>query len=109
MEFNQKHPMILPQHKLMDLIIKHKHLENLHAGNQTLLAIIRREFWPINAKNAVKGGLRSYTTCFRVNPRGYIPKMGDLPKNRVTPARPFYNTGLDFAGPQSLIHYTKSR
>ncbi|GJQ68139.1 hypothetical protein Trydic_g16806 [Trypoxylus dichotomus] len=95
MEFNEKHPRILPRYRLMDLIIRHKHLQNLHAGVQILLAIIRREFWSINGKNAIKGGLRSHTTCFRINPRGYIPK-DDLPKNRVITARPLYNTDLGF-------------
>ncbi|KAK9744624.1 hypothetical protein QE152_g7582 [Popillia japonica] len=53
-DFSQKHPIILPQHQLTNLIIKQKHLECLPAGVQTLLGIIRQEFWPINAKNTIK-------------------------------------------------------
>nr|XP_022914664.1 uncharacterized protein LOC111425114 [Onthophagus taurus] len=98
--FSRKHQIILPsKHKLTELIIRHKHLENLHAGVQTLLSIIRLEYWPVNGKNVIKKILRSCTICFRVKPRFIFPKMGMLPKERTTPVRPFTNVGVDYAGP----------
>nr|XP_022914008.1 uncharacterized protein LOC111424630 [Onthophagus taurus] len=101
--FSRKHQIILAfKHKLTELIIRHKHLENLHAGVQTLLSIIRLEYWPINGKNVIKKILRSCTICFRVNPRFIFSKMGMLPKERTTPVRPvrpFTNVGVYYAGP----------
>ncbi|XP_076383738.1 uncharacterized protein LOC143260984 [Megalopta genalis] len=36
--------------------------------------------------------------CFRVKPKVPAYIMGDLPKNRVTRARPFQNVGVDYCG-----------
>lgn len=38
-------------------------------------------------------------TCFRNNPKPLSQIMGQLSSDRVTPQRPFFVTGVDFAGP----------
>ena len=98
-DFDQKHPIILPQHGLTGLIIKQKHFEHMHAGSQTLLAIIRQEFWPINGKNAIKKIIRQCVVCFRANPISTTPKMGELPRDRTKAVRLFSIAGIDYAGP----------
>lgn len=109
LEFNFKHPMIIPsKHHVTSLIIRQEHARNLHAGCQTVLAGIRSQFWPLNGKQAVKRVLRQCVVCFRVKPRYLNPMMGQLPHSRVTPSRPFSICGVDFAGPY-LIKDSKFR
>ncbi|XP_071582288.1 uncharacterized protein, partial [Temnothorax nylanderi] len=47
-------------------------------------------------------------SCTRWRATTPQPPMGNLPKGRVTPARPFLRTGLDYAGP-ILIRTSKGR
>ncbi|XP_018569139.1 uncharacterized protein LOC108909312 [Anoplophora glabripennis] len=96
--YNQKH--LLPyKHSLTDMIIRREHERLLHSGVQAVLASLRCKFWPINGRNAVRKVIHKCITCFRVAPTPVEPQMGDLPKLRITPSRPFYTTGIDFAGP----------
>lgn len=101
--FQQKHPIILPaRHKLTELIIRHYHYINLHAGTQALLSEIRLRFWPIYGKNTIKRILHKCLVCFRLRPLLGQQKMGNLPMDRIHPSRPFSVTGLDYAGPLSI-------
>jgi len=50
----------------------------------------------------VKAVLHRCTTCVRRRAATPQQLMGDLPSRRVTPARPFLNTGVDYAGPLML-------
>ncbi|GBN73535.1 hypothetical protein AVEN_119865-1 [Araneus ventricosus] len=52
LSFDQKHPILLPRdHKLTDIIMEHFHIKNLHVGAQTLLHLVRQEYWPLNGRN----------------------------------------------------------
>jgi len=98
--FSQKHPIILDKsHAFSKLIIVHEHRRNLHMGAQCLLSNIRDKFWILGGINAIKRELRSCIVCFRIKPKPLQALMGDLPENRLIPKRPFYNCGLDYAGP----------
>lgn len=98
--YNKRHPMILPaSHRLTYMIIENEHIRQLHCGANHLLASLREKFWPISGKNLVKRVIRECIVCFRANPRATNPLMGALPKARLSPALPFQNCGLDYAGP----------
>lgn len=97
--FDKKHPILLPSHIFTELIIKQEHLKLLHAGTQAVLFSLRNKYWLINGKNAIKKVLRQCVTCFKVKPKSLEQPMGQLPAARSTPVRPFYNVGVDFAGP----------
>lgn len=99
----QKHPLILPEgHHLTEILIDALHRENLHVGRNGLLAVIRRRFWPVNAKRVIHRLLKRCVRCFRVKPTDVQQFMGDLPSCRVTEALPFSRTGVDYAGPLLL-------
>lgn len=103
LNFDSKHPLILaPKHPLTNLIIRHYHHKQLHAGPQSLLCSIRERFWLLNGRATVCSILRKCLTCFRVNPKTLIRKMADLPMDRVVQNRPFLITGCDFAGPFNM-------
>lgn len=98
--YDNKHPFLLPpKHVFTKLLVEAEHKRLLHAGSQTVLASLRNKFWPINGKNVVRGILRKCLRCYKTNPAIVVPRMGDLPRSRLTPARPFSSVGIDFAGP----------
>lgn len=108
--YEQQHPIILAQkHKFTEMIVLNEHIKNLHAGNQTLLSIVRLRFWPIQGKNVVKKVIRTCVRCFRAKPKIGEFLMGNLPRDRVVPSRPFSSIGLDYAGPILVKENTSRR
>lgn len=95
-----KHPIILP-HKshFTDLVIAEAHKATLHGGPTLMLHYLRRKFWIVSAKNSVKMFVRKCVTCKRYAAASQNQLMGQLPTSRVTPARAFRHSGVDFAGP----------
>lgn len=51
----------------------------------------------------VKRYIHKCTICARLNARARTQLMGELPKVRVTPARAFLHSGIDFAGPYDVL------
>lgn len=106
---NFKHPIILP-HKshLTDLIVDDAHKKTLHGDAQLMLNYLRSAYWVIGAKNLVKYHVRKCVTCIRYKAKLQHQLMGSLPSVRITPARPFLNSGVDYAGP-IMLRTTKGR
>jgi hypothetical protein len=97
-----KHPIVLPKCKITELIIQSEHISLLHAGPQATLASLRQRYWPISGSSVVRRIIHNCLKCFRANPTTSSQLMGDLPKDRVQPARPFLSSGVDFGGPVYL-------
>lgn len=96
----KKSQILLPsKHFFTELLIRNEHKITLHGGVQTVLSAVRNKFWPINAKYMIKKVIRECVLCYRAKPKYLSPLMGQLPGPRVTPSRPFYVSGCDFAGP----------
>ncbi|XP_026323275.1 uncharacterized protein LOC113232713, partial [Hyposmocoma kahamanoa] len=96
---DSKHPIILPATgRLTELLIQEAHNNTLHGGARLTLAQLRLQFWIIGGNRTVKKQLRQCVKCHRYKPHRNTQLMADLPKERVTPARPFTNTGVDFTG-----------
>ncbi|XP_076384534.1 uncharacterized protein LOC143263460, partial [Megalopta genalis] len=90
-DYDQKHPIILPpKHPLTDLIIKCEHHRLMHAGCQAVLTSLQ-------------------TRCFKTNPLSQTYQMGQLPASRVTPVRRFFTCGVDYAGPFFTKERTRSK
>lgn len=107
---NQRHPAVLPKaHHVTQLMFEHYHKQYLHAGPQNLLNRVRQEYWPLDARNTARRIVHNCSTCYRANPHTFQPTMGNLPRLRVTPSRPFTTTGIDFAGPISLHSGPRNR
>ncbi|KAJ8723487.1 hypothetical protein PYW08_003399 [Mythimna loreyi] len=95
-----KHPIILGnKNDLVPLIIADAHTQTLHGGVQLMLNYISSRYWIIRCKALIKSCLHKCLVCARLRARSRMQIMGDLPKARVTPARAFIHTGVDFAGP----------
>ena len=94
------YPAILTRKCRLSVLLGQKvHEETLHGGLQLCIAELRRTFWVISSRQMFRDLIRNCVTCFRHNSKPLHALMGDLPKERVTPSRPFSYVGLDFAGP----------
>ncbi|XP_053685891.1 uncharacterized protein LOC128735430 [Sabethes cyaneus] len=95
-----KHPIVLPaKHLLTELLFKHYHLKLLHAGPQLLLSTVRLRYWPLGGRNIARTVCHQCLRCYRMRPTLIQQFMADLPASRVTAARPFSTTGVDYFGP----------
>lgn len=102
-DYNKKHPVILPNKcHFTTILARYEHIRLLHAGPQLLLASIRERFWPISGRNLVKKIVHDCVRCFRFNAKPEEYLMGNLPRERVSPSRPFLTCGLDYAGAFTL-------
>ncbi|XP_062538652.1 uncharacterized protein LOC134206926 [Armigeres subalbatus] len=95
-----KHPIVLPKgHRLTRLLIESYHERLLHAGPQLLLSTVRLKFWPLGGRDIARQVVHHCYKCFRAKPSPVKQFMGELPAERVTVARPFSRTGIDYFGP----------
>ncbi|CAK1577880.1 unnamed protein product [Parnassius mnemosyne] len=104
-----KRPIVLPRDSpFTKLIIADAHIQTLHGGQQLMLNYLRTAYWVIGAKALVKQHIHKCVTCVKNSATTHNQLMGDLPSVRCTPARPFLNSGVDYAGPIQ-IRTTKGR
>ncbi|GFS96704.1 hypothetical protein TNCV_4754111 [Trichonephila clavipes] len=110
LRFNSKHPIILPSHhSISELLIKEQHIAHLHAGPPLLAHILRQSHWIVGSRKLINKCIRKCLKCnkFKTSTTT-LQLMGNLPKHRVTLERPFFNCGIDYAGPV-LIKCNKGR
>lgn len=106
LNYDQKHPIILPYgHPISTLIVRHAHLSTLHGTQQQTLMLITQRYHIVSCKKIVKSVLNKCVRCFRFRCVSQSQLMGQLPKLRVSPNRPFLNCGVDFAGPFDLKRF----
>ncbi|KRX56042.1 Pro-Pol polyprotein, partial [Trichinella sp. T9] len=81
------------------LIIQGEHKHQWHAGVEQTLAALRKRFWILKGRSAVKNVLRRCVVCRKENARCLNQIMAPLPKNRLVETHAFDNVGIDFSGP----------
>jgi len=97
---DQRHPIILPHTShVTHLVVSAEHLRTFHGGIQLTLAALRRRYWMLRGRQVVRRHIHRCVTCVRWRAEFPQPRMGSLPRARVTPSRAFTHTGVDFAGP----------
>ncbi|XP_055645494.1 uncharacterized protein LOC129782105 [Toxorhynchites rutilus septentrionalis] len=101
--FDTRAPILLPAcHHLTVLIARSIHIRTLHGGPTLLLSTIRQRFWPLRGRDLARKVFRQCVMCFRCSPKQTEQLMAHLPSVRITPARVFLNSGMDYCGPFSV-------
>ena len=96
-----KHPAVLPRkHHITELIIQHCHQQIQHQGRGMAVNQIRMSgFWIIGCSSAVSYYISKCVRCRKLFAQVQEQKMADLPEDRLEPAPPFTNCGVDLFGP----------
>ncbi|XP_073334837.1 uncharacterized protein [Pagrus major] len=102
-ELNQDnlHPIVLdPHHHITKLVIQDFDGRLAHPGPERVFAELRRRFWILRGREAVRKHQYNCPECRRWRSSPIIPKMADLPPSNLRLHRPaFYSTGVDCFGP----------
>lgn len=98
------HPIVLdPQHWITKLIIKEFDERLCHPGPERVFAEVRRKYWIIRGREAIRRHQRECTDCRKWRGTPQIPMMADLPPARLRLHKPaFYSTGVDCFGPYEV-------
>ena len=98
--YDSKHPMIIPSsHPLATLLVRSYHEKHLHAAPQLLITLIRLRYWITGARGLARKIVHTCTICSRARPKRIEQFMSELPASRITAARAFTTTGIDYWGP----------
>ncbi|XP_067306912.1 uncharacterized protein [Pseudorasbora parva] len=101
LDTEQIHPIVLdPKHAVTKLLIKEFDERLLHPGAERVYAEIRRQYWILRGRQAIKHHQLLCLSCQRWRAQPKVPQMADLPPERLRLlCPPFYSTGVDCFGP----------
>ncbi|XP_073770437.1 uncharacterized protein [Danio rerio] len=96
-----KHPIVLdPSHPFTKLLMEDYDSRLCHPGPERVYAEIRRRFWILRGRQAIRHMQHQCKECRRWKAKPSVPKMSDLPEARLRLYKPaFYSTGVDCFGP----------
>lgn len=98
--YDASHPIILSSDCLLaKLIIRSAHHATLHGGSQDIVQYVRNKFWIPRLRAIIKTVIHRCPKCIRFTAQPMHQLMGWLPEARVTPGRPFKESGVDYCGP----------
>ncbi|XP_022824061.1 uncharacterized protein LOC111354747 [Spodoptera litura] len=100
-----KNPSIIPHTgRYTKRLIDQAHSRTLHGGARLTSMYLRQRYWIVGGNRAIKMLLRKCVRCHRFSKSDSHQLMADLPRQRVTPCRPFTHTGVDFSGHVNVKH-----
>ena len=100
-DFEMKHPVILPQHShFTELLIRQHHKEIGHSGASHTWAALRRRYWIIKGGTEVRKCIGKCILCRKRNASVSKQLIADLPNCRLQfDQPPFSSKGVDYFGP----------
>ena len=101
LDFDEKHPIILPYKSVVtDLIIRMYHEQFGHMGRMYILSKLRERFWVIKGNAAVRRVNGSCIKCRKLKGSIILQQMSALPSSRIEADNPpFHSVGIDYFGP----------
>ena len=99
--YSARAPILLnKEHHIATLIVTDAHRRVLHGGVKETLTEIRSHYWMIRGRQFVRKLIHRCVTCRKVEGMPYHAVLSPpLPEFRVTQAKSFQYTGVDFASP----------
>ena len=100
LRMGSKNPVLLSsKHPFVQLVIKNVRNSITHFGVSQMLTTLRKCYWVIWGREAVKTIVKGCVICRRYKGTSYkLLPTADLPIERVLDDPPFTHIGLDFAG-----------
>nr|XP_061816936.1 uncharacterized protein LOC133606706 [Nerophis lumbriciformis] len=100
-DLEEIHPIVLdPKHQITKLLIKDMDERLLHPGTERVYAELRRHYWILRGRQAVRHHQHNCPSCQRWRAQPTVPRMADLPPQRLRLlCPPFHSTGVDCFGP----------
>ena len=105
MEFSEEpwrvqHPIILPQKDpFTNHVISAFHTSHGHGGTEYVLAGLRRQYWILCGRQAIKSIIWRCIPCRKNHRLPEQQQMAPLPSFRLSIAESFTDTAVDLAGP----------
>jgi hypothetical protein len=98
------HPLILPaSHHVTSLLVEHAHSKVKHQGRHLTQGKLRSKgYWMLGGKRLISRTIHQCLVCRKLRGKFQEQLMANLPPERVTPAPPFSNVGMDVFGPWTL-------
>lgn len=97
--FNKRYPILLPKSDpFVTLLIDYNHKLYSHTGAHLLHSLLRQNYWILSARNIIRQRTWKCNYCFRITPKPTYPIMSNLPIERVSQAKAFLSTGVDYTG-----------
>ena len=101
-------PVWIPKESfLVPLIIRWKHVSNLHAGVDRTVAEICKDFYIVGIRKLVKTEIKFCRFCIIAKGKAISQPMGRWPESRYHFARAFENISVDHFGPLILQNRSK--
>ena len=94
-----QHPIFLPKTPLVKFFLLDFHHKHHHPGPSAMEALLYQSYYPMRGRQMVKSVCKHCMVCRKALAKTINQFMGDLPDHRISPARPFDYTRVDFAGP----------
>ena len=100
-----KMPLIIPgRHYIATHLVRHHHEKIKNQGRHFTDGAIRSAgFWITGIKRLISSFIRNCVTCRKLRGKEERQIMSDLPEDRLDPAPPFTNVGVDAFGPWTVI------
>lgn len=98
------HPIVLdPRHAVTKLLIRQVDNDLNYPGAERLFAELRRKYWILHGREAIRREQRSWPECQRWRAQPVKPKMADLRPARLRLHQPvFFLTGIDCFAPMQV-------
>ena len=107
--YNKEDIILLPyQHRFARLYCEYIHAKG-HHGVLTTASKIRSRFWITKLLKMIQSVKLNCVTCKKLDKKLSGQMMGNLPKERLKPAPPWYSTSIDLFGPFTICDAVKKR
>ena len=96
-DYDQRHPIILPKNNVVKRYCRYVHSKIGHMGREYLISSLRKNLYIIGCSTLAKQISRECITCRKIHGKPEVQLMSDLPPDHLQADIPaFINTGIDF-------------